>query len=509
MRKQLYREHRKMFFRVITALLILSIGIFAVFFYFMCNAERSQLLNNAENNFTSLEIRFSDNDLIDNETADFLINSNRPKNSEIIITDNDGAMLAKSENKLAISFYDKNYEKILSFIDFKKFRSSVTDEQYKNITALLKSRTDVVNGYLLLLTEFYISQDGKDILPKKVEIIPAALKDKEYRSENTVNEFILNPDIPTDYEFRKSGDKCDSIILTDFFCGGYANDGLIETAQDNNIVQTDMFTYIFCSQAKINGNISVIYAEQINVLDECYERILIMIIYICVLIIISAPFIWVISRRSVKYQIRLEHERRDYTNALAHDIKTPLFIIGGNAETLLEISQNQAQKECAQNVLDCSKSANRLVEDMLDFSAFDGDSYVLNRERINLNDLVSDLLKRYGASVTLEYNESIIINADRTFTERMLENLIDNAVKHTDDKNGIKITLHKNRFIIENHCKNLNEKDLCRIFEPYQTLSNSGGNGLGLSIVKTICNLHNFKCSVSLENYVIKFIVNF
>ena len=139
----------------------------------------------------------------------------------------------------------------------------------------------------------------------------------------------------------------------------------------------------------------------------------------------------------------------------------------------------------------------------------DGDSYVLNRERINLNDLVSDLLKRYGASVTLEYNESIIINADRTLTERMLENLIDNAVKHTDDKNGIKITLHKNRFIIENHCKNLNEKDLCRIFEPYQTLSNSGGNGLGLSIVKTICNLHNFKCSVSLENYVIKFIVNF
>jgi hypothetical protein len=72
----------------------------------MCNAERSQLLNNAENNFTSLEIRFSDNDLTDNETADFLINSNRPKNSEIIITDNDGAMLAKSENKLAISFYE-------------------------------------------------------------------------------------------------------------------------------------------------------------------------------------------------------------------------------------------------------------------------------------------------------------------------------------------------------------------------------------------------------------------
>lgn len=49
----------------------------------------------------------------------------------------------------------------------------------------------------------------------------------------------------------------------------------------------------------------------------------------------------------------------------------------------------------------------------------------------------------------------------------MLENLIDNAVKHTDDKNGIKITLHKNRFIIENHCKTLTRK----IYAEYLSLT--------------------------------------
>lgn len=56
---------------------------------------------------------------------------------------------------------------------------------------------------------------------------------------------------------------------------------------------------------------------------------------------------------------------------------------------------------------------------MLDFSAFDGDSYVFNRERINLNDLVSDLLKRYGASVyAWNTNESIIINAGQDINRK-------------------------------------------------------------------------------------------
>ena len=120
-------------------------------------------------------------------------------------------------------------------------------------------------------------------------------------------------------------------------------------------------------------------------LDDCYERILLMLIYIAALLIISAPIIWIISRRNVTRQLYLEKERKSVTSAIAHDIKTPLFIIGGNAETMLEFSDNEAQTECAKNILDCSESANRLIENMLELSRLDSDSYLLNKENINLN----------------------------------------------------------------------------------------------------------------------------
>lgn len=509
MRKQLYKEHRKMFCKVISVLLILSIIIFGFFFYLICNAEKAKLLNNSENNLEALILYCSNDDLTDKTTAEFIINSKRAKNSEIIITDNSGNNLIKSENKLALNFYDNNYEEILGFIDYEEFKSSITDNQYKKIADLLKSKSDGISNYLLLLTEFYISPDGKDILPKNVKVIPSVLKNNENPSENTVEEFKLKPNIPKGYELRKSADKCDNIISTDFFCGGYASDSLIETVQDNNIVRTDMFTYIFHSQAKVNDNISVTYAEQINILDECYERILIMIIYIGVLLIISTPLIWVISRRSVKCQLNIEQERKDYTSALAHSIKTPLFVISGNAETLIELSNSSRQKEIANNILECSDHANNLVENMLELSKLDYENNVFVKEEINLNELISFLIKRYTQNITLVCKENIIINANKSLIEKVLTNLIDNAIKHADDKGSIKIIINRGHVAISNRCKGLKEEDLNKIFEPYVTFSNTGCNGLGLSIVKAICDFQNLKYSVSMKNSVITFVIDF
>lgn len=498
-----------MFCKVISVLLVLSIIIFSFFFYLIYNAEKAQLLNNAENNLEALILYCSNDDLTDKTTAEFIINSKRTKNSEIIITDNSGNNLIKSENKFALNFYDNNYEEILGFTDYEKFKSSMTDNQYQKITDLLKSKSDGVSTYVLLLTEFYLSPDGKDILPKNVEVIPSVLNNNENPSKNTVEKFKLKPNILKGYELRKSADKCDNIISTDFFCGGYASDSLIETAQDYNIVRTDMFTYIFHSQAKVNDNISVTYAEQINILDECYERILIMVIYIGVLLIISTPLIWVISRRSVKCQLNIEQEHKNYTSALAHSIKTPLFIISGNAETLIELSNNGRQKEIAKNILDCSDNANNIVENMLELSKLDYENNTFVKEKINLNELVSILIKRYTESITLDCKENIIINANKSLIEKMLTNLIDNAIKHTDDKSSVKIVINRGCITISNRCKGLKEENLNKIFEPYTTFSDAGGNGLGLSIVKAICDFLNLKYSVSIKNSVITFVIDF
>lgn len=520
MRKLLYKEHRKMFCRVISALLVLSVLIFSVFFYLMFESEKSQLIKNAENNFNVLTSNYKKASFTDKNSADFLLNSGRAKNSEIIITGSNGDEFAKSENQLALDFYDNDYEAILGFISFENFRSSVTDEQYEKITKLLKSKSDGISEYLLLLTEFYISSDGKEIYPKKVEIIPSMLKGSDYNAENTVEEFYLAPKDIQNCKLKKSGKKCDSIISTDFVCGGYSESGLISKAEkiinshsaeiSEKAVKENLFTYIYLNSDKISDNgLTVTYAEQINVLDECYEQMLLMLIYIAALHIISAPIIWIISRRNVTRQLCLEKDRKNLTSAIAHDIKTPLFIIGGNAETMLELSDNEAQTECAKNILDCSESANRLIENMLELSRLDSDSYSLNKENISLNETLNKIINRYYAEITIEQNENINILADRLLIERMMSNLIDNAIKYTDDKSSIKIALCKNNFLISNHCKDISDKDLSDIFEPYKLLANNSGSGLGLSIVKSICELHNFGYCAYIKNSRITFLIEF
>ena len=520
MRKRLYKEHRKMFCRVISALLVLSVLIFSVFFYLMFESEKSQLIKNAENNFNVLTSNLKNASFADKSFADFLLNSGRAKNSEIIITDSNGDEFAKSENKLALDFYDNDYESVMGFVSFENFRSSATDEQYKKITDLLSNRSDGISEYLLLMTEFYISSDGKEIYPKKVEIIPSMLKGSDYNAENTVEEFYLAPKDIQNCKLKKSGKKCDSIILSDFVCGGYSTGNLIHTAKDiiknqpaeisEKAVKENLFTYIYLDSENISDNsLTVTYAEQINVLDDCYERILLMLIYISALLIISAPIIWIISRRNVTRQLYLEKERKSVTSAIAHDIKTPLFIIGGNAETMLELSDNEAQNECAKNILDCSDSANRLIENMLELSRLDSDSYLLNKENISLNETLNKTINRYCAEITIEQNENINIFADRLLVERMLSNLIDNAIKYTDDKSSIKIALCKNNLLISNHCNGIDNNDLTEIFEPYRRLANKSGSGLGLSIVKSICELHNFGYCAYIKNSRITFRIEF
>lgn len=346
------------------------------------------------------------------------------------------------------------------------------------------------------------------------------LKCGDYNAENTVEEFYLAPKDIQNCKLKKSGKKCDSIILTDFVCGGYSTGNLIQTAKDiiknqpaeisEKAVKENLFTYIYLDSENISNNgLTVTYAEQINVLDECYEQMLLMLIYIAALLIISAPIIWIISRRNATRQLYLEKERKSVTSAIAHDIKTPLFITGGNAETMLELSDNEAQTECAKNILDCSKSANRLIENMLELSRLDSDSYSLNKENINLNETLKKIIHRYCTEIKIEQNENINVFADRLLVERMLSNLIDNAIKYTDDKSSIKIALCKNNLLISNHCNGIDNNDLTDIFEPYKRLANKSGNGLGLSIVKSICELHNFGYCAYIKNSRITFQIEF
>ena len=93
-----------------------------------------------------------------------------------------------------------------------------------------------------------------------------------------------------------------------------------------------------------------------------------------------------------------------------------------------------------------------------------------------------------------------------------MENLIDNAVIYSLPDSEIEIEVESKSFSVSNRCDNLTKADLKNLTQPYYRKDksrNRKGNGLGLSIVKSIADLHNTKLIIKLKNDIISFKISF
>jgi len=202
---------------------------------------------------------------------------------------------------------------------------------------------------------------------------------------------------------------------------------------------------------------------------------------------------------------QLETLKKEFIANISHELRTPLTAIKGFIETLEE-------EEHIQNVryLEAIKRhTNRLmniVNDILVLSELEKEGIRLEKEDVNLIDLIENILKIFeqrikekGLSVVLNAQENIRpIKADSFRLEQMLINLMDNAIKYTE-KGTITISINQDEDIcmitVEDTGIGIPESSIPRIFERFYTADKSrskklGGTGLGLSIVKHIVLLH-------------------
>ena len=127
-----------------------------------------------------------------------------------------------------------------------------------------------------------------------------------------------------------------------------------------------------------------------------------------------------------------------------------------------------------------------------------------------MNGLINDVLGKLGISPEIFDSDScdVQITADKKLIERVICNLTENALKYTDYKGSVKIKLDSHSFSISNSISADSKIDFKQIWEPYARCDNSigiKGNGLGLSIVKSILELHNFRFDASRTENTITF----
>jgi two-component system phosphate regulon sensor histidine kinase PhoR len=202
---------------------------------------------------------------------------------------------------------------------------------------------------------------------------------------------------------------------------------------------------------------------------------------------------------------RLEKIKRDFVTNVSHELRTPLTALKGYAETL----EGEVKKENKHYVDIIKRHTDRLiniVNDLLILSKVEGKDTGLELEEVNVKDFIDNTVKIFsqqakkkGLSLEINIDENVgTVTADSFKLEQMLMNLIDNAVKYTEE-GKVKIEAKRKKNILTVKVKDtgigIPEKHLNRIFERFYVVDKSrtktlGGTGLGLSIVKHIVLLH-------------------
>lgn len=215
---------------------------------------------------------------------------------------------------------------------------------------------------------------------------------------------------------------------------------------------------------------------------------------------------------------RVDGMRREMVANVSHDLRTPLTTMRGYLETLLlknEDLSEEEKKQYLETALSYSQHLGKLVEELFELARLDSSESIVYSEPFSMGELVQDVtqtfqLRAQKKSIQLDAilnSEAPLIYGDIAMIQRVLENLLENGLRHTPEGGRISVSVNVDSGnvvvqITDSGC-GIPAEDLPRIFERFyqQDVNRTEGTnaGLGLAIVKRILELHGSVINVRSE----------
>ena len=216
--------------------------------------------------------------------------------------------------------------------------------------------------------------------------------------------------------------------------------------------------------------------------------------------------------KSFARQREMEQARRDLVAAVSHDLRTPLTSIRAMIEALADgvVTDQEMTARYYDTIRTQIKNLSGLINDLFELSQLETGQIQLHLESVNVNDLLSDVLETMQAQaqekeVSLEgiFSEDLpIIKAELAKIQRVLYNLVQNAIRHTANNGSIslatKIVPEGVQIEVADTGEGIAQDDIPRIFDQFfrgekSRSRETGGAGLGLAIAKRIVEAHQGK----------------
>lgn len=424
------------------------------------------------------------------------------------------------------------------------FLNDIGEVFYENI---IENNSDL-NFQAIITSELTIDEFQESIKNIKdntviISLYPDDFKKGEWLKTSGINKLIseISPQIPI-YSVLEYGIGTASVggkVINHFNQGKKASEillGLLEKRDENELYIDDdnANEYIFDYNILKKFNIKIknlpensqIINNPMDIIKQ-YKGIFIglSIIFIILIFLIVALIKYIHYKKRYEREIINVRNKAEEANKLkahfianiSHELKTPINVILCAAQ-LMESNRYEKDKEA--NTINIVKNncyrLIRLINNMIDVEKAELNDLKLNLDNINIVSLTEELVmavipyaEKKNLNLIFDTNEEVVMmKVDVSKIERVILNLVSNAIKFSNDNESIYVTINSlNKYleiIVKDNGIGIAEEDKLNIFDKFMQVDNglnrkNEGSGIGLSITKSLVELHNGEIIVESE----------
>jgi len=220
-------------------------------------------------------------------------------------------------------------------------------------------------------------------------------------------------------------------------------------------------------------------------------------------------------QKLIDANISVYNQQKEFADNASHELQTPLAIVQSKLELLSQNSSlTDEQYHIIEDALAALARAGRINKNLLLLTKIENSQF-MEKEKIDLSVLLrqcASLFAPFSEEKRLEWKIDIYpgveIEGNKTLVEILLNNLMTNAIRHSPQNGKVNLHLSPDQLVVSNEGSNSLRTD--QLFKRFASASTgSAGTGLGLALVKQICNRYNWKITYMFENNYHVFTVHF
>lgn len=223
-----------------------------------------------------------------------------------------------------------------------------------------------------------------------------------------------------------------------------------------------------------------------------------------------------ILQKDIEEKIQVDEMRKEFIANVSHELKTPIALIQGYAEGLVEgmCEDEESRNYYCEVIMDEAGKMNKMVKQLLTLTALEFGNDTPVKDRFDITELIGDILN--SASILIQQNRAVVeyepsgplyVWADEFKIEEVVTNYLNNAMNHLDGERKIRIRAEEEKkgqvkVSVFNTGEPIPEEDIPNLWTKFFKVDKArtrayGGSGIGLSIVKAIMDAHDQSCGAA------------